>query len=409
MGADTRRCAETRAEMDQDTLYKIIRVLLFTETDDGYGAPVMLWGPPGVGKTKMISQIAADYAFPLRILSPGLHGMGAFGVVPVPIGSGTATRLMYPRPAWCDELEDAGDVGIVFVDEITTAPPALQPPLLGLIQSKYVGDTYLGRGVRVIAAGNPPNMAAGGWDLSLPVANRMCHFDWSVPTAQRWGDYMLGASRSSLRSNAPKYNHADIEATVARGWMAAYSAAASVVTSFIRARPQMLHSMPTNASDVRAWPSHRSWTLAVQAMATATALGDTDVLDDIARGFVGDAAATEFAAYRAALDLPDPRALLDGTVVFVHDYMRMDRTMAVLAACATYVSMESKEHGVDHALHKKHITAVWKLIQPLANDTPDVVIPAAQVLCSAKLTNVPTASAVLVKMRPILSAAGYQL
>ena len=49
---------------------------------------------------------------------------------------------------------------------------------------RTVGDLPLPDGVTVIAAANPPELAADGWDLAAPLANRFCHLDWSIDARQ---------------------------------------------------------------------------------------------------------------------------------------------------------------------------------------------------------------------------------
>jgi integrase len=43
------------------------------------------------------------------------------------------------------------------------------------VLERVVGDLELPDAVSVVAAANPPEMSAGGWDPSPPLANRFCH------------------------------------------------------------------------------------------------------------------------------------------------------------------------------------------------------------------------------------------
>lgn len=384
----------------------LLKILVLTPTDDGMGAPAMFWGPPGVGKTKKIKRACAEMGMPLVVLSPGLMGEGAFGVTPVPFGAGKEMRIHYPAPEWVDLFEDAGDVGLVFVDEITTAPPSMQPPLLGLIQERRVGNHYLGERVRVLGAGNPPAQAAGGWDLAPPVANRMGHFDWAQPTQSEWSDYMM-ARAGAVQAAPPKPvdDLKTLEQRVLDAWAGPYAKAQGLVTSFTSRRPGLLHMMPAegdpNAS--RAWPSHRSWDLATNVITTAEILGASEVeIDALVAGFVGNAAATEFVAFKASADLPDPEALLDGRVQWKHDPDRLDRTMAVLSACAALVAPKTAKDRT------KRADALWALISTTTAGPIDCAVPAARVLAKADLGGLKNAMPVLVKMRPVMDAAGIR-
>lgn len=64
-------------------------------------------------------------------------------------------------------LHEAG-AGYLFLDELSTAPPAVQAAMLGVALERRVGDLVLPRAVQVVAAANPPERAADGWDLSPP-------------------------------------------------------------------------------------------------------------------------------------------------------------------------------------------------------------------------------------------------
>ncbi len=403
---------------DLDVQEQMVEVLMLTPTQDGWGAPAMFWGPPGIGKSQRLRKIASRYGMPLKVLSPGLMGEGAFGVTPVPTGVGSAMRIHHPAAEWADVFEDEDGnprSGIVLVDELTTAPPALQPPLLGLVQEKMVGDHYLGAQVRVFGAGNPPAQAAAGWDVPLPLANRMGHYDWEMPSAQKWGDYMLTRAVPSVLSKAlgekaqaeQTRSLPELERRVAAGWQRAYAKAAGLVTAFVTRRDSMLHKVPADGdpNGSRGWPSHRSNDLATCVLATATILGvDELIVDELYAGFVGRAAATEFVAFRTMADLPDPEAVLDGAVKWEHDKTRLDRSMAVLSACAAYVQSTTEQKK-----REKRGVALWTLIGTVMADATDVAIPAARLLVGAKLGHLKEATPILTKLHPVMNAAGIHI
>jgi hypothetical protein len=56
----------------------------------------------------------------------------------------------------------------------------VQAALLRVVLERTVGDLSLPADVAVVAAANPPEQAADGWDLSAPLANRLCHLRWEV-------------------------------------------------------------------------------------------------------------------------------------------------------------------------------------------------------------------------------------
>jgi hypothetical protein len=122
--------------------------------------------------------------------------------------------------------------------------------------------------------------------------------------------------------------------------------------------------------------------------------------DELLAGAVGTGAAGELITYITEADLPDPAELLDGKVTFTHEPKRLDRTTAVLASCAALVTSPKAVKQADRS------AALWKICQPIVKDAADVVVPAARTMVKAKLSKSPEARPVLLKLQPILAAAG---
>jgi hypothetical protein len=241
-------------------------------------------------------------------------------------------RVEYHPPAWVEELASGG---ILFFDEISTAPPAVQAALLRVILERRVGEYQLPDTVWVVAAANPPDQAAGGWDLAPPLANRFIHMQWRHD-AMRWAEDFP----SYFATRAP----AGAESTVRPGVdAAAWAQARALVAAFIRARPNLLFQMPDNAEQSgRAWPSPRTWDFASRVLAvTLTDTGgkvESAVIDaaEAIVGCVGDGPGGEFITWAKTIDLPDPEELLANPARFKLPE-RGDLTYAVLAAVATAV------------------------------------------------------------------------
>lgn len=381
----------------------IIRCVLFTPTARGWGLPILLWGPPGVGKSDIIEELGEEHGLVTEILSPGERGEGAFGVIPVPERDEHGSMsIAYPPPAWARRMmATRGQRGLVFVDELTTAPPIVQPALLGLIQAKRIGATQLPNGVRVIGAANPPNQAASGWELPAPVANRLGHVQWHPPSVEVWTSWLLG----DQTERAPVRAASELELHVEAAWDGAYARAKGAVASFMRTRPTLLHAMPRVGSPqiARAWPSHRSWANATRAIAGAQVHGlGEEERDSLVSGFIGDAAYSEFSAYSLRLDLPDPIALLEGRVKFVPDNGRIDVTFAVLSACsAVILSTDLKSLAYD-----TRASAFWKLLDQVGLDQIDIVIPAASAVIKSPAASNKAAIPILNKISPILRQVG---
>jgi len=257
--------------------------------------PVILWGPPGQGKSSVIRAIAADQERHLELLVASIREPQDFAGLPVVI-DGT-TRLM--PPDWAVRLSKVRD-GILFTDEVKTAPPSVQAALLRVSLDKVAGDCDLGADTSVVAAANPPELAADGWDLAPPLANRFCHLPWELP-AQVLRDGIGGAWPTfpiPMPEALPLAQAIDDERVALAGFMAA--------------RPDLCTVLPKTAAEQgRAFPTPRSWEMAVILSGWATATGQAEsVRRMLVRGCVGPGATAEFMTYRENLDLPDPQSIL---------------------------------------------------------------------------------------------------
>ena len=87
----------------------------FTSTHEGHHTPVMLWGPPGVGKSQMVAQIAAAHSVP--VIDIRLSQMEPSDLRGIPFRSGDFVE--WAAPAILPDAHRHGARGILFLDEIT--------------------------------------------------------------------------------------------------------------------------------------------------------------------------------------------------------------------------------------------------------------------------------------------------
>ncbi len=369
----------------------ILHAALFTPTKKGWGLPVLFQDEPGTAKSSVIESYAERLGLPCEVLSPGERGEGAFGVVPIPMKG----VLTYPAPDWTSKMASGG---IVFVDEITTAPKLLQAPMLGLVAAKRIGSHQLGPRVRVLGACNPPSLAAGGHDLAAPLANRFGWVHWGAPTADEHTRYMLDAA--SDHHDEP-IDAALEEARVQSAWGPAYAKAVGLETSFLRAQPNWKNQCPKPGDPAasRAWTSDRTWEMATRAYASGLVhgLSQTD-LDEFVTAFIGSKAYVQWATYIESADLPDIADFLDGKVAFAHDKRRLDRSAAVINAAAAFVTSDRVARRDERAAR------LWKFLGTLPD--VDLVVPAGQALMKASLHTAGEAISVLAKIQPVLKKAG---
>jgi len=275
--------------------------------------PVLLWGPPGQGKTATVNAISVYTKRLLKTVLASIREPADFAGLPNIVNG----RTQLIPPSWAIELSETNGEGILFLDEISTAPPATQAALLRVVLDREVGDLYIGD-ISIVAAANPPDQAADGWDLPAPMANRWCHLDWILPASVVQEGFSIGWPET----NIPNVNQDIVDSEVSKARM--------LVSSFLGARNELVTVMPTNSADSgREFPTPRSWEMAAKLYGYAKACNVSTVATRmLVKGCVGQGASVEFLSYIENLDLPDPEALLKDPSKFkVPD--RGDRVFAV--------------------------------------------------------------------------------
>lgn len=261
--------------------------------------PVLLWGEPGIGKTAALTQLAAALDLPLTTVIASVHEPSDFAGLPV-VGDDPATQgVPMAPPDWAVRLVRAGR-GLLFLDELSTAPPAVQAALLRLVLERQIGSLRLPAGVRIVAAANPRSSAADGWELSPPLANRFVHLQWTYDH-----DVVVrGLGGTWPRATLPRLDPQRLPDAVAF--------ARRAVCVLLSARPALVHRLPTSeAGRGGPWPSPRSWEMTLRLIAFATAADTSrEVLSMLVRGTVGDGPGLELLASLDRMDLPDPEVLL---------------------------------------------------------------------------------------------------
>src|SRR2546425_1418826 len=119
------------------------------------GVAVCLWGDPGIGKSALIAAAAEADGVPCETVIGSLREPSDFAGLPVVTDDGVRLE----PPAWAKRLH-AAQAGYVFLDELSTSPPAVQAAMLGVALERRGGDLLLPPAVPVGGAANPPPPAA---------------------------------------------------------------------------------------------------------------------------------------------------------------------------------------------------------------------------------------------------------
>src|SRR5918911_5761805 len=204
--------------------------------------PVLLWGAPGTGKTSAVRAMADALGWPCETVIAAIREPSDFA-------------------------------------------------LLRVVLERVVGDLDLPEGVVVVAAANPPEQAADGWDLSAPLANRFCHLDWSVePAAFAAG--LAGGWEPPVVPVLPE------------GWEDHIAYTRGLISAFITVRPGLAVDVPTDAARAgRGWPSPRTWDMAARLWAAAGAAdASTEAETALLTGAVGEGPGIELLMWNIEMD-----------------------------------------------------------------------------------------------------------
>ena len=252
------------------------------------GRPLFLWGPPGVGKSMIMRQVAGDLFaadYGLRVDGAGRAFAADGAPVPVPpylvdlravlldpVDLRGIPTVVDGRVRWAvPEFFPRDGRGILFLDEVNAAPPLIQAGLYQLVLDRRLGEYALPAGWSVMAAGNRETDRAVVSRMSSALGSRFGHVEVEVDVHD-WIAWALGAG------------------------------VAAEVVAFIRWRPGLLHVFEP-AKNERTFPCPRTWEFVSDFLKAGPA---PDFEFDLYSGVVGEGAASEFVGFlRVFRDLPD--------------------------------------------------------------------------------------------------------
>jgi len=230
-------------------------------TGHGLMRSVMIWGPPGVGKSAIVAQVAERHS--LQLVDLRLSQLAPTDLRGLPVADGKVSRWLPP-----EFLPNDGK-GVLFLDELNMAPPALQGIAQQLILNRRVGKYEVPEGWFVWAAGNRKEDRAAVYDMPTPLANRFLHYQ----VEPHFDSFRTWAGGNGIHEQ---------------------------VLAFLAFRPGLLHK-PDGRNP--AWPSCRSWEMASELHERAMGIAAA----------VGDGAAAEFEAFcKLYSQLPDIESVLQG-------------------------------------------------------------------------------------------------
>lgn len=202
----------------------------------GENCPIIfIWGQPGIGKTAIVHQLAAELGYYLIVLEVSTIHPYALSGIPVPDMRRKAVELL-PLKFISELREHENDDCIVFLDDFGAADPYQQRIALSLTTYRAIGDAKLPSKARLIIATNREEDAAYVITPSYAILNRVKHYNL-VP---KFDDWLMWMHRSFPEKQS----------------------LTQLVASFLTAYPQYFCWSPEMAIKRRtaAYPTPRSWT-----------------------------------------------------------------------------------------------------------------------------------------------------
>jgi hypothetical protein len=221
----------------------------------------MIWGAPGIGKSSIVKQLAITHQ--LEFIDLRLSQLAPTDLRGLPVAEAGVSKWFPP-----EFLPQQGQ-GILFLDEINMAPPAMQGMAQQLILDRRVGSYVVPEGWFVWAAGNRKEDRAGVYDMPAPLANRFLH----LQVEPDFASFKAYALESGIHEQ---------------------------IIAFLSFRPSLLHKLEPHQP---AWCSPRSWMMASSLHAHGLDLAPA----------IGMSANVEFQAFvNLYRNLPDLTQILAG-------------------------------------------------------------------------------------------------
>ncbi|MEH0110722.1 ATP-binding protein [Tersicoccus sp. MR15.9] len=287
------------------------------------GVPVVLWGPPGEGKTAKLTGLLEAWGRHVETIIGATREPSDFLGVMVEEDD----VISYRQFGWVKRL-NAAPLSALFFDEFNTAGAAMKG-MVRILEEGVVGETALHESVSIVAAANPVESSVDGEDLRSPVANRILHLDWVFDTAE-WLE--------NVGSGFEAVQYPTLDQLLVTNLDERRAQVAGSVTAFLRTRTHLLNPGPP-ADPVAAglaWPSPRSWTKAINTLSRLHA-EDVQAHALVIKGLVGEGAAAEYQTWLRAQDLIDPVAALADPSIVPWSDDRPDRLFALLNAVTSIV------------------------------------------------------------------------
>jgi len=274
--------------------------------------PIFLWGPPGIGKSEVVADITEEMGG--LMIDLRMAQMEPTDIRGIPFFNKDLNKMDWAEPIDLPDQELASQYPIIvlFLDEMNSAPPAVQAAGYQLILNRRVGKYRLPDNVVIVAAGNRDSDKGVTYRMPMPLANRFIHLEMRADF-NAWQNWAVN-----------KGIHKD-------------------VVGYLSFAKNDMYDFNAKSSS-RAFATPRSWVFVSQLLDDNDT--DTNTLENLVAGSVGEGLAVKFMAHRkVAGRMPNPTDILDGKVTTLS--VKEISAMYSLTTAMCYELKEANENKVD--------------------------------------------------------------
>ncbi|MBR0414639.1 MAG: AAA family ATPase [Clostridia bacterium] len=272
---------------------------------------VMLWGPPGVGKSQAVRQIAGAIETrtgkKVKVTDVRLLLFNPIDLRGIPTSNADKTLAVWLKPQ-IFQMDDSEDIiNILFLDEISAAPQSVQAAAYQITLDRVVGEHRLPENCIVIAAGNRTTDKSVAFKMPKALANRLMHIEVEG-SFKSWKKWAIGAGVNDK------------------------------VVGFLTFRQNYLMGFDAGTDDL-AFATPRSWEMVSNLLNGVNS--NVEKMYALIAGIVGTGVAVEFRTWaKIYRDLPAMEDIFDG----VETKMPTNTdAMYALISSMTYYAREHKD------------------------------------------------------------------
>ncbi len=274
---------------------------------------IFLWGSPGIGKSSVVKQIAKERG--IGFIDLRLALLDPTDLKGIPFFDKEQNQAVWAPPAF---LPKEGE-GILFLDELNSAPPAVQASAYQLILDRAIGEYSLPKGWKIVAAGNKDEDHGITYTMPAPLSNRFIHLEMDVDV----DEWCLWGYESGIDYR---------------------------IISYIRYKPEALFEFE---AEQKSFATPRSWEFVSKILASKIG---ADVLLETISGAIGKERAVDFLHFvRVAARLPDIEAIFTGACKEApSDDMALYALSSLLVSSLLHnYSLKRLENLIEYLMHLK--------------------------------------------------------